>query len=427
MQPSDKPSKKRPIWRYFTAPMLVFSVGLHGALLLLPTGASDNNLVPPPDPEEDGIAITRIEPPTAEASNSRNSSSSSGSNVSSSASASGNRGNRSTDPSRSSSNARSSRESNPASSNSAASRSASNSENSLNLSRDTSTDFQSTASDPLLVVLDYFAVFETYRGPFPVADEEIHELKESWLSGLKEESAQLSNINVGDIQPLTGLEKIPYPAEICLPEVPTTAQLLVLVDSEGIPNQDIFPIKDTGYTSFDDQAGAVIRAHTFPEQESPVAYLVNVEVAYDPESCEWPPEVEGVPNAFWTLLKGYMGPALTNPNDAKAEEERWRSQRSLPEATPLPDFEATVSYDLALCLPIAPGPAQFGVVIEPDGTFRDEPQLLRSTGYRRFNNQAEELLNLFTFSSGDTPQVHVLTVSVDYNPLLCESLSAQAP
>ena len=44
--------------------MLLASLALHGALLLIPTAASDDAAIPPPDFEQDNIAITRI-PPTA--------------------------------------------------------------------------------------------------------------------------------------------------------------------------------------------------------------------------------------------------------------------------------------------------------------------------------------------------------------------------
>lgn len=41
--------------------MLLASLGLHGLLLLLPTG-TDDVPVPPPDPEQDSVAITRVPP-----------------------------------------------------------------------------------------------------------------------------------------------------------------------------------------------------------------------------------------------------------------------------------------------------------------------------------------------------------------------------
>lgn len=59
------PSKPQtPLWQKLLAPMLLVSLGLHGLMLLVPTGASQDEVIPPPDPEQDSVAITRL-PPTA--------------------------------------------------------------------------------------------------------------------------------------------------------------------------------------------------------------------------------------------------------------------------------------------------------------------------------------------------------------------------
>ncbi|MBD2114206.1 MULTISPECIES: TonB family protein [Cyanophyceae] len=55
------PERSRPLWQKLLAPMLLASLGLHGLLLLLPTG-TDDVPVPPPDPEQDSVAITRVPP-----------------------------------------------------------------------------------------------------------------------------------------------------------------------------------------------------------------------------------------------------------------------------------------------------------------------------------------------------------------------------
>ncbi|WOD39092.1 hypothetical protein [Nodosilinea sp. E11] len=48
--------------------MLLASVGLHGLVLMLPVGADSDAVIPPPDPEQDSVAITRVPPAgTAEA------------------------------------------------------------------------------------------------------------------------------------------------------------------------------------------------------------------------------------------------------------------------------------------------------------------------------------------------------------------------
>jgi hypothetical protein len=42
--------------------MLLASLGLHGLVLMLPSGSSNKALIPPPDPEQDSVAITRVPP-----------------------------------------------------------------------------------------------------------------------------------------------------------------------------------------------------------------------------------------------------------------------------------------------------------------------------------------------------------------------------
>lgn len=59
------PPKSRPLWQILLAPMLLMSLGLHGAVLFMPIASSDEDLIPPPDPEQDNIAIVRIPPPAA--------------------------------------------------------------------------------------------------------------------------------------------------------------------------------------------------------------------------------------------------------------------------------------------------------------------------------------------------------------------------
>ncbi len=56
------PEKSRPLWQVLLAPMLLASLGLHGLVLMLPAGSSDQAVIPPPDPEQDSVAITRVPP-----------------------------------------------------------------------------------------------------------------------------------------------------------------------------------------------------------------------------------------------------------------------------------------------------------------------------------------------------------------------------
>jgi hypothetical protein len=60
------PKKSKPLWQTLLAPMLLASLGLHGLVLMLPAGSSDE-VIPPPDPEQDSVAITRVPPPAVPA------------------------------------------------------------------------------------------------------------------------------------------------------------------------------------------------------------------------------------------------------------------------------------------------------------------------------------------------------------------------
>lgn len=52
----------RSPWQALLAPMLLASIGLHALILMLPAGSSDEAVIPPPDPEQDTVAITRVPP-----------------------------------------------------------------------------------------------------------------------------------------------------------------------------------------------------------------------------------------------------------------------------------------------------------------------------------------------------------------------------
>ena len=65
--PKSSNKSSRSLWQSFIAPMLLASLGLHALLLLMPTGAADEAAIPPPDPEQDSVAITRVPPPSPSA------------------------------------------------------------------------------------------------------------------------------------------------------------------------------------------------------------------------------------------------------------------------------------------------------------------------------------------------------------------------
>lgn len=56
------PERSRPLWQLLLAPMLLASLGLHALVLMLPAGSGNDAPIPPPDPEQDSVAITRVPP-----------------------------------------------------------------------------------------------------------------------------------------------------------------------------------------------------------------------------------------------------------------------------------------------------------------------------------------------------------------------------
>lgn len=56
------PDRTRPLWQTLLAPMLLVSLGLHGLVLMLPAGSGGEAVIPPPDAEQDSVAITRVPP-----------------------------------------------------------------------------------------------------------------------------------------------------------------------------------------------------------------------------------------------------------------------------------------------------------------------------------------------------------------------------
>ena len=56
------PKLSKSVWPRLVAPMLLASLGLHGLLLFLPLGRSEEGAIASADLEEDSIAITRVAP-----------------------------------------------------------------------------------------------------------------------------------------------------------------------------------------------------------------------------------------------------------------------------------------------------------------------------------------------------------------------------
>ncbi len=424
--------------------MLLASIGLHGLVLFAPVGPSEDDLLPPPDPEEDGIAITKIEAPqsrqpvaapansgTVKTAPARSSAAATPATAARSASSTqSNTSQRQSPTSPSQSSGRSPRSGQPTVPD------LSTVDSVQNPNPDTPSVEVPVADTPTDPFEEYIEGFGNYNG-VTVTAEEAEQLRSSWLESFSDRGAAFTNL---EIQPLSSLDPVPYAANICLPSAPTTAEVLVLVDAEG-ELDDYQPfLQQTGYRNFNDAAKALIAAHDFPEAAGPQAYLAEVAVDYDTDDCEWPPEVDRIPSDNFTVLEAYVGPDLPTPREAATAQVDWlkalqeAGELNLPEgdleATELADFEPEVEYALAICLPLPPRNAKWGVIVQPDGSLSGEPHPLRSTGYENFNDRALELVKNYDFPEADAPQIYVVTVPVDYNATNCttlETFEAAAP
>ncbi|MEM9118276.1 MAG: hypothetical protein AAGD09_10390 [Cyanobacteria bacterium P01_F01_bin.56] len=440
--------KKKPTWYFLLAPMLLASIGLHALILFVPTGPAEEDLLPPPDPEEDGVAVIKIDAPQARtatnagATNAASATSAQASRAASSTTA-GRRpvaqrsGNRSTDT-----NAQGSTGDIPNLGNTPG---VSNpNQGTPSVGGQATSGIGSTTGDRTNNVAastgpesfeEYIEVFESYN-PIKVSTADAAETRNIWLNSFSDRGPEFTNI---EIEPLKIFDPLPYEANICLPGTPEAAQLLVLVDAEGNLEEGQYQpfLQRTGYRSFDNAAAEKIKQHDFPEADMPRAFLVEIAVDYKENDCDWPPQVEKLPDEYFTVLENYTGPTLTRSTDSKAAQENWLASLADNEEIDLPamdelaaadfeDFEDKVPYPLNICLPLAPKAAKFGVVVQPDGTLGTEPVFVRSTGYQNFDDRARELVTNFAYPTADNTRLLIVEVPVDYNGDNCQSLDSDA-
>jgi len=450
-----------PYWRWLLAPMLLASVGLHGLILFAPVGPSEEELLPPPDPEEDGVAITKIDapqprptatapanagtvktaPPTSAAASQPRAAAAPSTRASS-------RANQAARPATQSRPARPAATPPDATGQTAplpnlAQTPAVDTPNTGTPSvggratsgdgrnpRDRPNGGATAGSDPFE---KYVAAFETYNG-VKISPEDAAEIQSIWLGSFSDRGPEFTSL---DPQTLKIFEPLSYESSICLPSAPAPAQLLVMVDADGTVDEYQPFIQRTGYRLFDNAAADQVRQHEFPTADGPRAYLTEVAVDYDPDNCEWPPQVDKLPDEYFTILNNYVGPTLTTPAEAQAAQENWLTSLrengniQLPAMDELTaeDFDGfgqKVPYPLEICLPLEPKTAEFGVVVQPDGSLSTEPVPLRSTGYQNFDDRAKALVADFDFPAADTTRLLVVEVPVDYNDVNCQPLDSES-
>ncbi len=443
---------KRSLGRYFLPFMLLCSLGLHGVILFVPTAPGDEELVPPPDAEEDGITVTQTAPPTSQrtapstardgaansAATSPRTNQTAGANPS---------GTRPSNRARTNTASRNTQDDNrPATTSRPPRSTASASDRSP---QTTSTTNNRTPSPPTVPPLNnpnppapnpnsgavagrrqflsYADIFTTFQGLTSLTAETIADRQSIWLSSFTEQGNPYSNL---EIQPLSAIEPIPYEAKICLPTAPNVAELLVLVEADGTVNDDIMTLQSTGYRQFNQAALVMAQQHTYPSSDRPQAYVVPIKIDYDQEDCQWPPTGTNLPDEYFALLQSYVGPTSTTLSEAQDNQAKWLDALvrdgaiTNSEVKTLEDFPERVAYADNICLPIEPEEARFGVVVDADGNLMDEPQQLRSTGYNVFDDHAQALVEAFDFPVAETPQAYVVKVQAAYNGVNCQPLTS---
>ncbi|MDB9525814.1 hypothetical protein PN498_07440 [Oscillatoria sp. CS-180] len=90
-------------------------------------------------------------------------------------------------------------------------------------------------------------------------------------------------------------------------------------------------------------------------------------------------------------------------------------------------IELTIDHSQGVCLTEAPQPGLVGAWIGPNGTLLDKPEVLRSTGYPGFNNQAVEYIQTLDFSSVNALTGYQFAILVEYDAENCVNLGRNTP
>ncbi|WP_204141777.1 energy transducer TonB [Halomicronema sp. CCY15110] len=444
-----------PQWRWLIAPMLLVSLGLHGLVLFIPTGPAEEELLPPPDPEEDGVAVIKIDAPSERptAANTdpgtvKTARPSSATPRPTATAPAGRAAPRQQNPQ--SGNRRPSDRPSPNPNNvgspeligdlpNADQATEPNPQPSPTDGRATSDigrrppdrpgDATAAEADPFG---DYIEIFKTYSG-LQLTEGQAAERRELWLQSLRDRGPTFADL---EIRPLKIFEPLPYAANICLPAPPDAARILVLVDGDGTLDSYQPFVQQTQYRAFDNAAEDRVRQYAYPEVAEPRAYRVELAVDYDDTDCDWPPDVDRLPDGYFTVLASYVGPAVTTPRAADATKAAWLQTLRESAAIDLPEdddleipkwagFIPDVSYPLGICLPVDPKEqVEVGVLVQPDGTLGSDPVTLRSTGYQYFDDRARELVKTVAFTPSDAPQIWVIEVPIAYDADDCQSLES---
>jgi len=311
------PKTQRPLWQTLLAPMLLASLGLHGLFLLIPVASSDEAAIPPPDPEQDNIDITRIPPAAPETEGSQ-----------------------------------------PA----------------------------PLATPIPQAVPQRVPSIEARQRP-PAQTVTSRQPRQASSPGARTTAAPSAPTNRGD-----------------LPRLPGQGGNGESTGRVEPPNPDV-PLPE-----------ATISPLGQDRQENILAYVAGLDLPQE--------RMEQLAAMVWQRY-GYST-LDTSRGEYTNNLTRW--QETIQQETGLGDLKAeedrtefAVEMERRVCLSRSPGEARIGFVVNPDGSFRQEPVLLRSSGYDELNRKALEVVRQYEPPTDDAIKAYTVTVEtkVDYGPNDC--------
>lgn len=309
MKSSAEKPNKRPLWQFLVPPMLLLSLGLHGVFLFMPVASSDEEPIPPPDPEEDGIAISKIDPPqsrqstvlrttttqttsVAPARPQTRQSTAAGSQRATTDRANNRRTATTASPGR---RTRDRRNDDPAelpepedSSSAAASPNpdapaVSSEPSRFQLPEDHADYIAQLSINIPQQLLDYIAQLRQDYDYTPknTTDVEVEENTTEWLDELRE-AWEEPELEAETVSAEAGIE---YPLRACLPIAPLDAKLGLEVTAAGEVEGAVNILRSTGYPGLNKAAFDAAKAHSFPESDHKRAYILTIPVEYDSDRC----------------------------------------------------------------------------------------------------------------------------------------------
>lgn len=327
-------SSSRPLWQLLLAPMLLVSLGLHALFLFMPTASSDEAAIPPPDPETDNIAITRV-PPTSDAPPAKTTAAAVPANQVGARPAGG-------APQRAvvadSAQAQPRRQPQPRQS-SQPQRNPTSDRQAANPRQNNQNDGSSSDRSPRLhsspaieikpltpAVRQQIVAYLRESGPtaaqiqrlqqyiqekflYSTADTTLEEYNvnaNAWIAAIQEEIGANANFLDQPYQAPTDTDPplVEHYRRLCYEPMPEQAILGVLINEDGrihdrqgdddATKADITLLQSTGYTLLDEKAVQQVRELPFPATGEFAAYTVEipVKISYGDHDCLHPPEPE---------------------------------------------------------------------------------------------------------------------------------------